>query len=99
MMTELNRWILVCCLILRWYHKALLSELKAPESLLMHASTIAVRLQLSLMLLPKYSKLDTTSIGSESRCSVMDSSFGYSYSSVSPCRRTAMVLVVFVLKC
>ena len=94
----LNRRILACHLTLRWYHKTLLSELKALDALLIrHASTSAVRLQSSLMVLPRHSKVDTTSTGSELGHNVMGSGSGYCSPSVSPDGRTAMVLVFFVL--
>ena len=96
-MTELKRRILVCCLILRWYHRILLSELKALEALLIRASTSALRLQSSLIVLPRYSKLETTLTGSESGQSVMASGLGNCSLTESPDGKTAMVLVFFVL--
>ena len=88
-MTVLNRRIL------RWNHKTLFSELKALDALLIRSSTSAVRLQSSLMVLPRYSKVDTTS--TEFGCNVMGSGSGYCTSSVSLDGRTAMVLVFCVL--
>ena len=83
-----NRRILVCRLTLCWYPKTLLSELKALEALLIHASTSAVRLQSSLMVLSRCLKLDTTLIESDLGCNVIG---------MFPGGRTAMVLVFLVL--
>ena len=74
-----------------------MSELNVPEALLMRASVSALRLQSSLIVLPKYSELETTSTGSKFSRSVVASGLGNcSLTELLDCK-TAMVLVVFVL--